>query len=310
MKKNQFDSVTMPPQVLEAIEGLDNLLKYDKNTCLKKLKKASNTQIWDVFLKGQANLFFKSESSWFAKQLWWKHSKNVLEIGSGNGSFLHLLSREFPEKIFYGLEKLSGYVEKAKAQYAADNLTFQEGNAEIKDRNLTESTDIVLFRVTLQYLEDPIKALKNASNYLVSNGHVVIIESFDKAHKDFPPMSAIDEAMLLAYKQKSRVKGNRLVSFELLQAINSGVTDLGNIYEIAFSNIDIQGNVNFETTRFEGAVDRLRYFNHILLLLTIFQRVFHIPVNLDKAYDELQIYLLNENAWTRPGVHFLVLKKK
>ena len=101
-----------------------------------------------------------------------------------------------------------------------------------------------------------------------------------------------------------------LVSFELLQAMNSGITDLVNTYEIAFSNIDIHGNIIFETTRFEGNIARLRYFNHILLLLTMFQRIFHIPVNLDKAYDELQVYLRDENAWTRPGVHFLVLKKK
>lgn len=310
MGKSRFDSVTTSPKILGAIEGLDNLLKYDKNTCLEKLEIASDTQMWDVLLKGQANLFFNSESSWLAKQLWWEHSKNILEIGSGNGSFLHLLSNDFQEKIFCGVEKLSEYVEKANAQYAADNLTFQKGDAGIYDRSLEESADIVFFRVTLQHLENSNKALKNASDYLVPNGHVVIIESFDKAHKDSPSMSAIDEAMLLAYEQKSRGYGNRIVSFELLQAMNSGITDLVNTYEIAFSNIDIHGNIIFETTRFEGNIARLRYFNHILLLLTMFQRIFHIPVNLDKAYDELQVYLRDENAWTRPGVHFLVLKKK
>jgi hypothetical protein len=55
---------------------------------------------------------------------------------------------------------------------------------------------------------------------------------------------------------------------------------------------------------------RILYFNHSLLFLTLLHRTYHISVDLNRAYDELQDYLYDENAWTSPGTHFLVLKKK
>ncbi|MCK4934457.1 MAG: class I SAM-dependent methyltransferase [Simkaniaceae bacterium] len=311
MIKYLFAFVALFSTLLAAREELNNLIDYDKATCLEKLENASDKQLWDVFLRGQANLFFESESSWLAKNLWWKQAKKILEIGSGNGAFLYKLSNDFQAKVFHGIEKLPEYVKKANAQYVTDDLTFQEGDAEIYDRRLAESADIVLFRMTLQHLEDSTEALRNAAAYLAPNGYVVIIDSFDKARKNSPPISAIDEAMQLASEvQKSRGKGNRRVLFELLQAINSGTTELSNIYEIEFSSVDIQGNVISDTIRFEGLVNNLRYFNHTLLFLTLFQRTYHISVNLEKAYDELQVYISDENAWTRPGMHFLVLRKK
>ncbi len=311
MLKCLFGFVILFSTILGASEKLDNLLEYDKITCLEKLEKASDAQLWDVFLEGQANLFFESESLWLAKNSWWDSTQKILEIGSGNGAFLHKLSKDFPIKTFQGIEKLSEFVEKANMQYATDDLIFYEGDAEIYDARLEESVDIVLFRLTLQHLGNPTEALKNAAAYLKPNGYVVIIDSFDKAHKNSPPISAIDEAILLASEaQKSRSIGNRKISFELLQSINSGETELCNLYEVDFSSVDTQGNVICDTIRFEGSVNRLRYFNHTLLLLTLFQRTYHIPVNLDKAHDELQAYIRDENAWSCPGVHFLVLKKK
>jgi SAM-dependent methyltransferase len=296
--------------ILGASEKLDNLWEYDKITCLEKLDKASDTQLWDVFLKGQAHLFFESESLWLAKNPWWNSATNILDIGSGNGAFLYKLSKDFPIKVFLGIEKLPEFVEKANTQYASDELVFWEGDAEVYDERLEASADIVLFRLTLQHLGNPIEALKNAAAYLKADGHVVIIDSFDNARKSFPPIPSIDEAMLLVSEtQRSRSNGNRRISFEILQGIHSGTTELCNLYEVVFSSIDTQGDVICDSIRFAGDENRLRYFNHTLLLLTLFQRTYHIPVNLNKAYDELQGYICDENAWSCPGLHFLVLKK-
>lgn len=290
---------------------MENLLAYGKVACLEKLEKANDAQLWDVFLEGQASLFFESESIWIAKQAWWREAQKVLEIGSGNGSFLHKLSQGFPQKAFRGIEKSSSFVKKANAQHAAENLTFFNGDAEVYDAKLKKSSDVIIFRLALQHLNNPTKALKNAAEYLEPSGHIVIIDSYDKGYKSYPKIAAVDEAILLASEaQKRHGIGNRNVSFKLLQSINSEKTELCDLYEINFSNIDTKGDVICDIIRLEGSLARRRFFNHTLLLLALFQRTYHIPVNLEKAFGELQTYVCNKEAWSCPGMHFLSLKKK
>lgn len=296
---------------VDANVSLSNLIETDKATCLGELEKATDARLWDSFLKGQAKLFFDSEFAWINKGVWWQRANSVLEIGSGNGAYLYKLSQQFQDKTFKGIEKLSQPVEQANEQYAWSNLIFQEGDAEIFDDQLINSADIVLFRLILQYLKDPFVALENAFHYLSSNGYIVIIDSYDMARKSSHPVPVIDEAItLVAEVQKTAEKGNRKVTLELLQMIERKTSSLSAFYEVVSSNLDINGNVIGDRVCFQGAKGRALYCNNSLLLLTLWNRIYPISVDLNKAYDELQDYLNDENAWTSPGMHFLVLKKK
>ena len=295
----------------EATVPLSNLIETDKTTCLEELEKATDAQLWDVFLEGQSKLFFDSEFAWIAKGIWWQEAKNILEIGSGNGAYLYRLSQQFQDKMYKGVEKLSQPVKDANKRYACSNLIFEEGDAEVFDERLVNSVDIILFRLTLQHLKDSFIALKNAAYYLSSNGYIVIIDSYDKAKSSSHPISAVDEALeLVAEVQKKAGKGNRKVTLELLQMLENKHSPLSEFYEVVSSNLDINGDVIGDCVCFQGERSRILYFNHGLLFLTLLHRTYHIPVDLNRAYDELQDYLHDENAWTSPGMHFLVLKKK
>lgn len=296
---------------LEANVSLSNLIEYDKVTCLERLEKAEDAELWDFFLAGQAKLFFDSEFQWILKQVWWQQSERILEIGSGNGAYLSKLSNKFQEKTFLGIEKLSKFVTQANVLYAKDKLAFREGDAEIFDTQLINSADIVLFRLTLQHLQDSTTALKNASHYITSNGYVFIIDSCDMAMRTSHSITAIDEALqLVAECQSKQGKGNRKVTLELLQSLESEKSPLSNLYEVVFSNLDAAGNILCDSIRFEGERDRRIYFNHSLLFLNLLHRTYQIPIDLNKAYNELQAYIEDEGAWTSPGIHFLVLKRK
>lgn len=297
---------------VEASVALNNLIEIDKVTCLEELTKATDADLWDAFLEGQTQLFFESESSWIAKGDWWDEARDILEIGSGNGAYLYALSQKFQNKIFKGIEKLDQPVKQANELYAWSNLIFQKGDAEVFDDQLIGSADIVLFRLTLQHLKHPLAALENAFHYLSSNGYVAIIDSHDMAASSSHPISAIEEALALVAEAQKRSDndGNRRVTFDLLQALESQQSPLNHFYEVVSSNLDVHGNVVGDCVRFQGERDRRRYFNHGLLFLTLVNRAYHIPVDLNKAYDELQNYLNDKNAWTSPGMHFLVLKKK
>lgn len=289
---------------------LSNLVESDKTTCLEALGKATDAELWDVFLEGQSKLFFDSELVWIAKGIWWQEAKNVLEIGSGNGSYLYKLSSQAQDKMFKGVEKLSQSVKQANEQYVGANVVFQEGDGEVFDNQFVDSFDIVLFRLTLQHLKDSVDALKNAAKYLSSNGYVVIIDAYDRAKKTSHPIPAIDEALQrVAEVQKRAGKGNRKVTLELLQTLETKKSPLSELYEVVFSNLDTYGNVIGDSVCFQGDKSRVLYFNHNLLFLTLLHRTYHISVDLNRAYDELQEYLHDKNAWTSPGMHFLVLKK-
>lgn len=296
---------------VEANVSLNNLLENDKITYLQSLEQTPDAQLWDVFLNGQSELFFDSEYSLIARAGWWREAKYILEMGSGNGSYLRKLSELSRDKIFKGIEKVSQSVEQANKQNALSNVIFQEGDAEIFDDKLLNSADIVLFRLTLQHLSDPLIALKNAFHYLSENGYVVIIDSNDNAKRTSHPIPAIDEALrLVAEIQKKIGKGNRNVTLELLQELKTKQSPISEFYEVVISNLDIHGNLIYECEGVKGETKRLLYFRHILLFLTLLQRTYSIPVDLDKAYDELQEYFNDKNAWTSPGMHFLILKKK
>lgn len=311
MKKMWIAACFLAVSCLEAHAALDNLIASDKAECLEELGRSTNSQLWNVFLDGQAQLFFDSEYTWIAQQSWWKEGKNVLGIGSRNGAYLDKLARQFQDKAFKGIEKSIDLVQQANARYSGNNLIFEEGNAEIFDDRLKGSADIAVFHFTLQHLQDPISALKNAVAYLEPNGYVLIIDSCDMTKKTSHPIPVMDEALQsVADLQIKAGKGNRKASFELLQSLETNTSPLNEFYEVVSSNIDQDGNLVSDNVWFVKNHNRIPYFNHSLLFLTLLNRTYGVPVDLSRAYDELEDYLHDENAWTSPGMHFLVLKKR
>jgi len=296
---------------LNAEVSLRHLLQYDKEICLERLEQATTEELWDAFLQGQAELFFEPEFIWIANQQWWEGVKSVLEIGSGNGAYLSKLADQFQNKTFLGIEKLPLSVKQANERYARDKVEFQEGDAEIFNEQLTNSAEVVIFRLTLQHLKKPLLALQNTWDYLLPNGHVLIIDSCDSAKKTSHPITAIDKALeLVAESQRSNGIGNRKISLEILQMLENQQSQLSELYEVISSNLDVTGKVLYENIRLEGEQVRKRYFNHNLLFLTLLHRTYQVQIDINKAYNELIEYLEDENAWTVLGMHYLVLKKK
>lgn len=291
--------------------SLKTLIKYDKATCLERLEKATNEELWDAFLEGQAELFFEPELHWIAKQHWLDCVNQILEIGSGNGAYLSKFASLFPEKTYHGIEKLSLSVKQAKERYAKDGIDFDVGDAEIFNEQLINSADALLFRLTLQHLKKPLVALQNAWHYLSFQGYIVIIDSCDSARKTSHPIFTIDQALeLVAESQLKSGIGNRKITLEILQSLENQGSELNHLYELVTSNIDASGRLLQETFRLEGEESRKKYVNHNLLFSTLLHRTYQIPVEIEKAYDELIEYLGDENAWTVLGMHYLVLKKK
>ncbi len=294
-----------------ALLGSDDILKREKQSLLYFLQNTNEETLWDIFLEVQADLFFDREIQWLINNSGWIEAEKILEVGSGNGAYLSRLARNDPSKIYEGLEKEQRFVQKAQQKFNTDNISFFEGDAEVFNPEKVNSFDVVLFRLTLQHLNNPRKALKNAWKYLKSNGHIVIIDSYDPARKTSHPVHCIEKALeqMSALQKKKSAQGNRRITIELLNDISDPEKDLRNLYSLAESNLDINGKILYETILFSGEEDRKKLYSHMLFFLAIVQKKYNISTDWEKAYKEIRGYYDDKDAWLSPGLHFLVLKK-
>jgi SAM-dependent methyltransferase len=295
----------------EASKLLPSIQSELRDHCLASLGSRSTKEMWDLVLKNQVALLFDLERQRIEKWDWWRASKKILEIGSGNGSYLHKWACQSREKQFRGIEMRPDYVKEANKECKGPNIGFQEGNAEVFDARLRGSADVVLFRLVLQYLGNPIGALQNAAQYISQDGHVVIIDACDSTMQSSHELPIISEAMKgLAKKQEADHRaGNRLVTLNLLRELETSGSPLNQLYEVVFTNLDKDGRVIDEFLRIDGRHNAL-YFNHLLLFSQILLRKWEYPIDLNEAYNQAVGYLNDDNAWTRMGSHLLILKKK
>ncbi len=298
---------------LGAEVSLGHLSQSDKESCLHRLREANEVELWDVFLKGQAELFLDGgEMQWLSQNQWWLESKNVLELGCGNGFYLSRLAAQFTDKQFQGVDILPASIKQAKELFRESRVSFYEGDCELSDPQRKSSADGVIFRLTLQHLKNPFLALEHAWDILTPGGHLLIVDACDSARKSSHLIPAVENftRLVIERQQLGKNRGKRKIAIELVQELETKGSPLNELYELVFSNINSSGELTSEIICFEGKQTRERYFNHNLLILTLFQRKHQIPLDWDQAYDEIREYLEDETAWTIPGMAILVLKKK
>ncbi len=303
-----FLALSLP---LGATVSLDHLDEDDKQTSLELLETADLDSLWDNFLSVQTELYFTQEADLIEGQKFWQKAENVLELGSGNGAYLHKLSARFQDKNYLGIEKQSKPVSQSEQNFSGSKLKFREGDAEVTSEDLKDQFDVVLFRLTLQHLRNPRLALEHAYTYLKDGGHVVIIDAYDAARTTSHPIATLEEASRQHNeKNKKEEKGNRRITMEVLGELKKGAGPLSKLYEVVFTNLNEQGLVLKNVVKFENKQEMKLYFTLSLLYLGILHYGWGIPVDFPKAYEELQVMLEDEQAWTCPGMHFLILKKR
>lgn len=295
---------------LRAEAHLDRLFEYEQKTCVEILDSAELSDLWNYFLRGQANLYIAQDAEWLSQKEWWLGAQNILELGSGNGAYLSLLSEKFIDKTFLGIENQYLLVEQSNAEFGRSGLAFIHGDAEVDYEQFWNKFDTVLYRLTLQHLKNPKLSLGLAHQYLKQDGYVIIIDSYDPARISSHEIRSLDEASRQNKERNpTNGKGNRRISMEILEELENRTGSLSPLYEVVHTSLDIQGNRLEKGIRFESEQDRKRYFNQNLLFLTIWKKGYGITVDLSAAYSELQVHLENDKYWTSPGIHYLVLKK-
>lgn len=289
---------------------LDRLADSDSKACQEALSNAELSELWNVFLKGQAYLYFDKEQDLFQSSSGWQEAKEVLELGSGNGAYLRQLADVFEKKRYVGIEWQAPLVAQSSSQFGREGVEFTIGNAE-ENQNLSGQFDAVLYRMTLQHLKNPRRSLELSHGYLREGGRVYILDSYDPAKSSSHEIVTHTEASRLHNeKNKATQKGNRRITIEILAELEKGEGPLKDLFEVERTTLDAMGNRLEKGIRFESKEEMRRYFNHAMLFLAILKKGYEIPVDLAQAHEEMQVFLNDEPAWMSPGIHFMVLKKK
>ena len=100
--------------------------------------------------------------------------RNVLDVGTGNGAFIYVLKKIFPEAIITGVDPDLESLESAR-KYHPD-VTFAEMEAE--KLNFDENTfDALSISMALHHLPKIKKGLKEMKRVLKPNGYIIINEN-------------------------------------------------------------------------------------------------------------------------------------
>jgi len=141
-------------------------------------------ELWDELQILQADFAISQELPIYYQSPVWHESKNILDVGCGNGHYLELLNNYFPNKDYYGVDVSGELISLAKERLTEEKFKFIACNY----FSYQGMHDVVVMRLFLQHLPDPIAVINHTASLLKPGGMVFIIDSLDSIRYYYPPM--------------------------------------------------------------------------------------------------------------------------
>lgn len=130
-------------------------------------------QIIDSLLSRTGDVALRRRAKWILEKIRIKNPKSVLDVGCGDGFYLHLLAALFPKARIVGIDKDKNALRSAVINLKSQNLSIKHGDV----YNLSfasNSFDIVLASEVLEHLKDDLKGLKEIYRVLRPGGLLLI----------------------------------------------------------------------------------------------------------------------------------------
>lgn len=277
-----------------------DLQKLDKRSAISFISEIHESDLWDIFLNGQAQLLASCDIDHLEKIPSFDQAESILEIGSGNGAFLHKVHKKHPSKQYHGIDYNEGYVKTASSRYANASIQFKVKDAEKLHLELKSSFNIIIFRFTLQHLQNPKLALKHAYQYLRPKGCICIIDAEDSSNGHSHPLTILEKALLQAksLQEKDKTKGNRDFTAKLEEDLNNPKSDLQSFFD------QLHNSISTET------IPGSKISTHLLLFSGLVNKRYGISLDFDKHYDEVQTLSSAPGSWFKFGIQRITLQKK
>lgn len=161
---------------------------------------STNVDVEIERLKAQVELFWDVEKRNYEDH-GLRDGLKLLDCGSGPGCLVLKLARNYPACSIHSLEIdpiLLGHQRDYLARNGVTDVEFHEGS--INDNSLPENYfDIIISRLVLEHLPDPVGALKNLRRLLNDGGRLIIVDNdFDYHLRTCPEIPEL-ETMYRAY---------------------------------------------------------------------------------------------------------------
>lgn len=140
--------------------------------------------IWDRLQRLQVNIVFLQELSAYYTSPSWHASREVLDLGAGNGYYLKRLAERFPDKTYLGVDLAPQLVDIAQREAAGSRVRFQ--CADMFDTG--GDYDFVVMRLLLQHLSSIDVALDKVARVTRPGGSALVVDSLDPARYFHPPL--------------------------------------------------------------------------------------------------------------------------
>jgi ubiquinone/menaquinone biosynthesis C-methylase UbiE/acyl carrier protein len=159
-------------------------------------------------LNAQVDLFWTGEYE-LLKRYGLRDGMEIMDCGCGPGRLIQLLKGQMPGLRITGLEMDPQLVKEAKSLIAEHSLSgcqIIQGTAE-KPGLAEAAYDLIILRLVLEHVPDPIVALRSLGRLLKPEGRLVVIANDFEFHlRTWPPVPQL-ERLYEAYRASRRKDG-------------------------------------------------------------------------------------------------------
>ncbi len=248
-------------------------------------------QIWDEVQRVQADFCFPQEiSAYYMSENWIKSAKKILDVGTGNGYFLNMISAAFPEKLYTAIDISKEFIEKAKQDQKNSKIIYR-----VQDYFDVESQfDFIIMRLFWQHL--PLGRLKEAFlrlEKLTKIGSSVLITDAWDSVRNFQPDLPEFRKIISAYTKQQIATGRDRDILERL---------LIEVAEEKKWEVGIDLKIVIPST----IGDNLKLFYRVYdLWIKLFECLSDLKVNYSPAKEELINWKRELSNYTQAGLHVI-----
>lgn len=158
-------------------QGPDTAVIEGHSDPLFKTEDAGLTAQWDAIQRYQVELAVRQELAAYYTSSEWAGARTVLDLGTGNGYYLHTIASYFPGKAYLGIDKSPELIERARRSGAVEGVSFSQADF----AETSGSYDFVIMRLLLQHLPDCAAVLNDVARLTKPGGAALIIDAYDAA---------------------------------------------------------------------------------------------------------------------------------
>lgn len=247
-----------------------------------------NTEAYDKMLTYQVEINRKIEMPLVNNEHLLR-ANTILDIGCGNGYFVHQIASQYPEKEFVAIDIDSSMVEYAHTHNSCKNITYH--NKSYEEFSTETMFDVIIARLIVHIIPECRDFFQWIYSHLSYGGALIIIDADDDNYSVYPELPYFS-----AMEKRTNDKIN-----------NIGMRDTKAIVREELAECGFKEDRFFTYSPNSISVDKSLFYRYMVYVVRI-EIGDEMPA---EAYEELFEWYVDENSFIQYGLYFgLYLKEE